>query len=205
MKEFWSFDGGYTRIGSKIFDVLLLGILWLICCIPVATIGAASSALYYSVVKCVRSNRGYAAKEFLHGLKVNGKAATVGWLTTLLIAAAARWNLSILDRMEATNFTAFLLVLNVAILVVLAGMNVYFYPVVSRFEGRIGRYIGLSAYLMLRHIGITLLGLLALAMAFVFILRLPLLILVLPGPVCLLLSELLEKPLLSCRDPDTRG
>lgn len=201
MKEFWNFGGGYTRIAGKIFDTLILGALCLICCIPVVTIGASSSALYYSFVKCVRQDRGYVAKEFLHGLRLNWKSASVGWLGTLIVAAAALWNLTIVNRMEANNFTAFLLVLNVLVLILIAGLSVYLYPVISRFEGGIWWYIKLSTYLMIRHLGITALGILVLAMAGIFVYRIPLLALLLPGPMCWLMSELLENALQECEPP----
>ena len=39
---------------EKIADMFLLSVLWLICCIPIITIGTSTIALYYATVKVVR-------------------------------------------------------------------------------------------------------------------------------------------------------
>ena len=38
---------------SRFIDLIVAGLYWLICSLPVITIGAASTALYYAVVKWV--------------------------------------------------------------------------------------------------------------------------------------------------------
>ena len=40
-------DSAYTQIMTKIYNIFWLSILWLLCCIPVITIGASTIALYY--------------------------------------------------------------------------------------------------------------------------------------------------------------
>ena len=43
-----------SRIGSavsRLIDLIVAGLYWLICSLPVITIGAASTALYYAVKK----------------------------------------------------------------------------------------------------------------------------------------------------------
>ncbi|MCQ2495457.1 MAG: DUF624 domain-containing protein [Lachnospiraceae bacterium] len=52
-----------------------IGILTPIVAIPIACfpVGPASAALYYAIVKVVRRERGYATRQFFHGLKENFK------------------------------------------------------------------------------------------------------------------------------------
>ena len=38
-------------------DLTVAGIMWLVCSLPIVTLGASSTALYYTVVKCVRRDR----------------------------------------------------------------------------------------------------------------------------------------------------
>ena len=40
--------------GASLTDILALSVLWLLCSIPVLTLGAATTALYDSVVRCIR-------------------------------------------------------------------------------------------------------------------------------------------------------
>ena len=61
--------------------------LWFMCCIPVFTIGAATTALYYTVNKSIKNDRGYASSEFFSAFKSNFKQSTVIWLIFLAIYA----------------------------------------------------------------------------------------------------------------------
>ena len=53
MKEIFGFEGGFTAACSRIFDLMILGFLWILCSLPIITIGASSAALYYATVKSV--------------------------------------------------------------------------------------------------------------------------------------------------------
>ena len=67
-------------------DVCGLSIVWIFLCLPVVTIGPATAALYYTVVKCVRGREsgafGYYFRSFLSGFKT-------GLLATLAVLPAA--------------------------------------------------------------------------------------------------------------------
>ena len=39
---------------NKMLDLMVLSLVWALCCIPIITAGAASAALYHAVVKSVR-------------------------------------------------------------------------------------------------------------------------------------------------------
>lgn len=49
MKGLFNYDSPLMQVAGFITDLLLLNILFLICCLPIVTIGAAQSALYYAV------------------------------------------------------------------------------------------------------------------------------------------------------------
>ena len=40
MGRFFSYDGGLMQTLSKLFDCICLAILWIICCVPIFTVGA---------------------------------------------------------------------------------------------------------------------------------------------------------------------
>lgn len=49
MKGLFNLDSPFMQVAGFITDLLLLNILFLICCLPIVTIGAAQSALYAAV------------------------------------------------------------------------------------------------------------------------------------------------------------
>ncbi len=64
-------DGLLYRILTKISQLIWLNILWLLGCLPIITIGASTTALYYVTMKMVRDEEGYVMKEFFRSYKRN--------------------------------------------------------------------------------------------------------------------------------------
>lgn len=48
------YQGWLWRALNTLTDILALSVLWLLCSIPVLTLGTATTALYDSVVRCIR-------------------------------------------------------------------------------------------------------------------------------------------------------
>ena len=66
-------DNMFFTIVNKVCDIVVVSILWIICCIPVITAGAATTALYDTVYRNIRNNRGYCYKGFFKCLIDNFK------------------------------------------------------------------------------------------------------------------------------------
>ena len=50
----FNYDNPIWRFIGKFCDVMILNVLWLVCFIPVVTVGAATTAVYYVTLKLVR-------------------------------------------------------------------------------------------------------------------------------------------------------
>lgn len=53
--------------------MLILGIFWFVTSIPLVTIGASTTAVYYTVNKCIRNKKSYAYVEYWKAFKSNLK------------------------------------------------------------------------------------------------------------------------------------
>ena len=85
MGNFFNLDNPLFSILNKICDMLFVSIIYIILCLPIFTIGPATTALYYAVVKVIRRERGYISREFFRSFKLNFKRGTiVGLVLTLL-------------------------------------------------------------------------------------------------------------------------
>ena len=47
LASFFNYDNPVWRFIGKFFDVMVLNLLWVICSIPIFTIGASTTAVYY--------------------------------------------------------------------------------------------------------------------------------------------------------------
>ena len=72
-----------SEVLSGLIDLIVAGLLWLVCSLPVITIGASTTALYYAVNKTVRHNRGRLTPTFFSGFRSNFRQATLIWLLML--------------------------------------------------------------------------------------------------------------------------
>ena len=139
IKKIFGYEGSFITVTEKIFDIMFLSILWFLSCIPLLTIGAAVTALYYTVQKA-KKNEGYLYREYWKAFRQNLKPSLI-----------------------------FFFVLYGLCLFFILGIQMYAFPALSRFDMPAGWILKLSIYLCFRHIGRTILVLGVTAMAFAFV------------------------------------
>ena len=81
----FNYDNPIWRFIGKFWDLLIIHILWVICCIPIVTVGAATTAMYYVTLRLVRDDDGYTIRSFFKSFKENFKQATIIWMLFLVI------------------------------------------------------------------------------------------------------------------------
>ncbi|HCI73393.1 MAG TPA: hypothetical protein DHV42_02495, partial [Lachnospiraceae bacterium] len=88
LRGIFSLDNPVMRFLSRVADVMALNLLFIICSIPIITIGASLTAMYYCLFKIKEEEEGYLVKKFFHSFKQNFKQATLMWLIFLVFAIA---------------------------------------------------------------------------------------------------------------------
>ena len=120
MKFNW--DNIVFQMLGKLVDCVWVSILWVICCIPVFTIGASTTALYYTVHKSIRGDRGYTTRTFFGAFRDNFKAATLPyliWLAVMIVLgcdAYITYQVLKTGSMKGAFFYFFLVMIAVAIM-----------------------------------------------------------------------------------------
>lgn len=77
------------RFFYDLFDLMVVNWLWVLCCLPVVTIGPATCGLYSVTLKLAREEPVNPAKDFFQSLKQNFKAGLVLELAAVLPLAVA--------------------------------------------------------------------------------------------------------------------
>lgn len=83
--KFLSYDSPFGQLMMKLCYSCYLNILWFICCIPIVTIGASTTALYYTSLKIVRGEDHALTRMFFRSFRENFRQSTVLWLLLLAI------------------------------------------------------------------------------------------------------------------------
>lgn len=81
--KFLSYDSKFSQIVLKLCNCCYLNLLWLICSIPIFTIGASTAALYSVTLKLARNEDVIIHREFFRSFGENFRQATVLWLILL--------------------------------------------------------------------------------------------------------------------------
>ena len=81
-------DGKIYKFLDKFWNMVWIGILWIICSIPIITIGAASTAAYYAMVRSVRKNEDNSTRDFFKSFKQNFKQATIMTVIYIVVGIA---------------------------------------------------------------------------------------------------------------------
>ena len=182
-----------SRIGSAVsrfIDLIVAGLYWLICSLPVITIGAASTALYYAVVKCVRHERGRLTGVFFSAFRREFRQSTLTWLLYIGYPAVIALDAYAIGASGHGGGVLGILrwVFFLPALLSLPWMFAY----ISRFSNNIKGSFKFVGWLTLRNIGRSVILAAVLIAVGVIVYLTPLLLPLLPGAVCMLMSLIIE-------------
>lgn len=77
-------DGSFYKITTITTQFIALNLLYLICCLPIITIGAATTALLDVTLHYADGEKGYLIKDYFLSLKRNWRQSTVVFLILLV-------------------------------------------------------------------------------------------------------------------------
>ena len=150
--KLFSLDSPVMKSLSFIGDLIILNVLFLVCCIPLVTIGASATALYtISMRMAAKDDRGI-LKPFFRAFKENFKKATVIWLTFLLIGAVLALGITMIYLNQSAFSNLIKVLYGVVILVYLVGLS-WVFPLQAKFENSVKNTIKNAFIIGISRIG----------------------------------------------------
>ena len=195
MGEFFNPEKGIWAWLSVLVDVCGLSILWVFLCLPLVTAGPATAALYYTVVKCVRSRDSGAFGYYLRSFRANFKTGLLAGLIVLPLALLLLAGHHIV-RWYGTRLGGGAYVLYVAYyfaLILPAGVLCWLFPLLGRFEYAVGGLFRMAFQLTAAHLPSTVVVVLLTAQTAVFCLERWWPVLFMPAVAALLVSLFMER------------
>lgn len=129
-------DNVIVRALSKICDMVCLNVLWLVCSIPIITIGASTAALYTVMLKMVKNEEGYIFRGFFKAFKSNFRQSTIMWLILLLLGIICWIDYRVSGMMPGTAGLIMRSIFLLAGFILLSVIN-YAFPLTARYENSI--------------------------------------------------------------------
>ncbi len=179
---------------TALIDIIWLGILWLVCSLPVITIGAASTALYYTMVKCVRHDIPEPTRFFFRAFRKNFRQATLLWLLCLAALGVGLLDIVAFSQMGVKRGD-FLYIFSRLLLLPVPMLFPWIFAFLSRFENTVMGTLRFAVWLALKNWKQTLLMFFEAALVGLICWLLPQIAPLMPGVLCLLTSFSIEPAL----------
>lgn len=143
MGKLFSYDNPIWRFMGRVADVFVLTVLWALCSLPVLTMGASTSALYYVTLKMARGHEGYLIKSYMKAFRDNFKQATILWMLILAVGLFLGVDMYWLHGQES-QLAAFLFWLCFTLVILYLFVTVMILPLQSRLEAGMSKLLFLS-------------------------------------------------------------
>lgn len=150
MDKWLGLDSKFYKWGTLLGDLIIITLLWLVCSIPVFTIGASTTALYYVTTRQLSNREGYVTRDFFKSFKQNFLEATAVTFIIGILLAIVYINLSFFN--PDTTISVIIYLIQYVILYEIIIFTIYVFPVLSRFDLKLGALIKTSFFMANRHL-----------------------------------------------------
>lgn len=143
-------DSKFMSILTRIGELVILNICYLVCCVPIVTIGAATAGLYTVCFRFGTTRERHILSGFFRAFRDNLKQGIVLWLLELLVCVFSCYFALLFFSMGGGIHFAFIpfLVLLALCLVVFG----YVFPLLSQFENTAFQTLKNAAILSLGYL-----------------------------------------------------
>lgn len=127
-------EGFLYKISVVLADIFLLSFLWIIFSIPMITIGASTTAVYYVCTKKAAGTDSYVLKGFLKSFKQNFLVSTIAFVILSLTGGILWINFHALSQVDLGILHFPVRVALSFVLIQIIFVSMYVFPIISRFD-----------------------------------------------------------------------
>lgn len=181
MNHLFSMDNKFFLFMGRVADLIILNVLWMICCLPIVTIGASTTSLFYVTMKMVDNEESYIIRGFFKSFKQNLKQSTVIWMIMLILGIVLGADITILSR-SGLPYKNYLLPVFYFMALIYFFTLLYVFPLLAKFANTTKNILKNSLLFSIRFLPSTFLIAVIVAgsgiLGFIFIQTLPFWILI---------------------------
>ena len=151
MAKLFDMDNPIWRFMGRVADLFFLTVLWTAFSLPVFTVGASTTALYYVTLKMAENRAGYIFPSFWRAFRENLGTSTLLWGILLASGVFLGWDLYYCYRLgPGAGTVAFWLLAALSVLYVL--MLTLVFPLAARLAAGIKKLIFMTFMVCLKNI-----------------------------------------------------
>lgn len=165
-------DSKFSVFMSRVFDLIVLNVIACVCSIPLFTVGANLTALYYVTLKMAKNEESYIIRAYFKSWKENFKQATIIWLFSAVLGIVLLVDLIMSNRMGGTVSTVMKYIFMV-IMVLFLFFFTYVFPVLAQFYNTTKNTMRNAILMSITHLPYTILMLLVTFGPFILAILIP--------------------------------
>lgn len=150
MSRFFNLENPVWRFIGNLADMFILSVFWYLCCIPVFTLGSATSAMYYVTLKMTSNQEGYTIASFLKAFKQNFKPATLVWLVFLgcglVLGADFYWSIN-----AGTLYATAMFITFAAVALIYCLCLSFIFPLIARCDNTVKATLSMCFVMSIRN------------------------------------------------------
>lgn len=143
-------DSHFMRFMSRLADLMLLNILFLITSLPIVTIGASSTALYTVCFRMDTVREGRLTRDYFRAFRAEFKQSTLLWLVMVLCFSGCTASTALFSRLAGPLRYALLPCAALAFISLM--MLTYVFPLQSQFENSLRDTLKNAMVLSIAHL-----------------------------------------------------
>lgn len=156
MSKIFQWDNPVWAFLGKLTDMVILTVLWMLCCIPLVTAGASTSALYDASLKLSKNQEGYIFSSFFRAFGRHWKRGTAVWLGCVCVGVFLASDICLYSRIDSR--AGVVLLASAGMLGIIFLMTfVYLFPLIALYDWGMKRLFAAAFVTALKNPGWTLL------------------------------------------------
>lgn len=155
----FSLDSPFVRFFEKLFNLVLLNILFIICSIPIVTIGPSLTAVYWVTLKMVRNEEGGIIQDFFHSFVMNLKQGIFVGIIVLGVGVFLGFEIFWTYQLSELGalFDKFIFLFIIFVSAVYLMTVTYVWPLLAKYNNSTMQLFRTSVALAVRHLFATVL------------------------------------------------
>lgn len=150
--SFLSNESPFGRLMSRIGIIIVANLLFILCSLPVITMGASLCAMYHVMLKALRSGGQINPfKQFFLGFRDNFRQSTLSWILLILLAVFGYVDIQICRQAGGFIYQMRFAIYAIGLIVLMTA--IYLFPVMAAFKNTLPNLIRSAVYYAVKNPG----------------------------------------------------
>lgn len=134
MHNLFHYENPFIQFLVRVGDLMILNALFILCSLPVVTLGASLTALHRVTQNMLFEQEGPIIKSFFRAFRQNFKQSTLAWLVELVVIVSLVCDVLLVMAYFDGGLAKAMYILVAVLAILVAGVFSYLMPLIARYE-----------------------------------------------------------------------